>query len=426
MKRIKIVSLFVLILLLAAFFVTFSINSYALSDEVYEVYEKYDISLFYMGYFEENITLYALGEPSWIGLINGKTWEPSNITFETCYDGKVVVVFNDPQHQFTGRSFFLLKDDMQKYVYSNDIFDNNSKYRLELRDTGGYLCVEGKYQNYAFDVQGCTTWQDLINSLEYTEKYMINVIDGIVFIDGYAIDDPLGEYVNVDSVIDINNYYTLGGQHGHYWEDTGVSQEGTCSDQLILYQKCIYCDATREYEADWWTYEHNWIIDDDVPADCEFPGYISGSCEWCGETYYEEREPLGHNMTEPDCYNSGICKRSGCNATIKALGHDLNEIGWCSRCGYDHLLKSEDSEDKFNFEEWWSGIEQWFTDAGKDVNNFFVKISNGIKATAIVCGIFVFLVGVYYVLSFINNVNTFKDRWKEKRNNRQNKGNKRK
>lgn len=97
---------------------------------------------------------------------------------------------------------------------------------------------------------------------------------------------------------------TEGEALGHTWTDATCTVSKTCS----------VCGET-EGEA----LGHTWL-----EATCT----VSKTCSVCGET---EGEALGHIWTEGTCTIPQMCKR--CKRKGEALGHDLNGVDVCNRCG---------------------------------------------------------------------------------------------
>lgn len=97
---------------------------------------------------------------------------------------------------------------------------------------------------------------------------------------------------------------TEGEALGHTWT------EATCKNP----KTCSVCGETEGKALG-----HTWM-----EATCT----VSKICSVCGET---DGEALGHSWTEATCTTPQMCKR--CKTKGKALGHDLNVVGVCNRCG---------------------------------------------------------------------------------------------
>ena len=278
---------------------------------------------------------------------------------------------------------------------------------------------------YYFDeILNNTTFYKLVKAYE---EMNINVFSLHGYYSNYYLYYNGYPFILNDDHVKGSNYITS----GIYTTDTDfvcthdyliikTIENASCISTGSHILECGRCGNQKEEVIPIDTNAHQYYVSSSLPATCTQNGAYILCCSLCNSKKTDIINKLDHKFEGATCTSPSKCIY--CGEEGESLGHNKNIIGYCKRC--DTFPK--DDEPTFDFGEWWSGIEEWSSDAGQDIDNFFIKITNSIKATAIVCCIFAVLVFVYYSLSFVNNVNAFKDRWKQKRNNRQNKGNKRK
>ena len=396
MKKLKLVSLFLLILVIAA---VFTINVFAEDEETMNIILRFDISL------QECITF-----PGWYS-DDGLLWQ----------DVISEYIFNFEQNLIQEFMFYAINDYIHvghNYNPENDEF--NQEFILLNSDGSPVEAVDsvicgGTYTLEQINVETCVhefidlelegfcyigecVWCGYVNSLQHDLILQESAQPDCIH-DGYEVYVCENIGCGFEETIILN-------KRGHtiVTSDVGyIDKQPTCTEYgTRVFEWCKFCDTKTKISIEPKTSHVLGPLIEQKESTCSSEGYKLFNCVICGNE---------------------VTKK------IAVLEHSYDAFRTCTVCGYNDILKknmNQSDEDQFDFGEWWSGVEQWFTDVGKDIDDYFTKISNGIKATAIVCGIFVVLVFVYYVLSFVNNVNTFKDRWKEHRDNRQNKGNKRK
>ena len=127
----------------------------------------------------------------------------------------------------------------------------------------------------------------------------------------------------------------------HCKADTIEAKEATCTE--TGWKEVGYCEACGEH----YSYEndenklaalgHDFVVSDSKEATCTEVGYITKTCNNCGETTTEEIEPLGHDFekdytvdVKATCTTDGKQSKhcSRCDAKedeqkIAALGHDF-------------------------------------------------------------------------------------------------------
>ena len=392
-----------LILVIAA---VFTINVFATNEETMSITLRYDTSL------QERITFpgwYSSDDMYWSDVLAEYIFyfDQNNLQEFMFFsmDDYIYVGHNyHPVNDEYNQEFILLNSD-GTIVLMNDIVQHGKTYILyQINvDTCVHEFNDLDLEGFCY-IQECI-WCGYVYSCQH-DLILQESAEPDCITDGYEVYECANMGCGFSETIILN-------KRGHTLKTSDVGylyKQATCTEYgRIAHEWCIICDYVTKFSVEpKRPHVFGLVIEQKEPT-CSSEGYKIAKCAVCG---------------------IDITKK------IEVLEHSYDNFKTCTVCGYNDYLKkniNQSDEDLFNFEEWFSGVEQWFSgveewfsDVGNDVNNVFVKITNGIKATAIVCGVFAVVVIVYYGLSFINNVNTFKDRWKEHRNNRKNKGNKRK
>ena len=396
MKKLKLFS-FALVFLIIA--VVFTINVFATYEETMYITLRYETSL------QERITF-----PGWNSSVdmlwsdvlaeyNQYITENRFQEFMFCSNDDYIYVGHnyDAENMEFDQEFILLNSDGTLVVTADSVLNGETYILHQINvETCAHEFYDLDLEGFCY-IQECV-WCGYIYSCRH-DLILQESAEPDCITDGYEVYECANWGCGFSETIILN-------KRGHtiVTSDVGyVDKQATCTEYgTRVYEWCKFCDYVNKSSTEPKNpHVFGPVIEQKEPT-CSSEGYKIAKCAVCG---------------------TDIIKK------IEVLEHSYDDFRTCTVCGYNDILKknmNQSDEDQFNFEEWFSGVEQWFSDVGNDVNSVFVKISNGIKATAIVCGVFAVVVGAYYVLSFINNVNTFKDRWKEHRNNRKNKGNKRK
>ena len=428
-----------------------SLNVFATDDEfIYgkESYAEYNITLEYPGYFTDNITLYVFnnGAPDWNSEIVMGTQE---VEYSISDRGYIEFVFYNPEHCFAGKKFVLYLEDV--LVNKFDIIQDNFNYYVELIDSGNSFSIKSNYVTYYYDMPFAElSWTEYIFELGYPENELFFVYNDYVFFNGYALKTIEGQFVLASDTVNMIQYYQSTNYHGHDWVNTRtVIQAPNCLRPAIMLQECSVCKKTREYiDYSFVGTDHSYSEYTGISPTCLEFGYREAQCDLCGQKYYEVFEPLGHRFRSATCTEPGKCIRSGCEATVEALGHDLNVLGKCQRGGCDYNKVAgwwkgniaETTNDvveqaKKDVEDAIEIVNDTLSNIGDGAKNFWeniVQSGNNIKEffsslfsiSAFITIVLLLIIGLNYGLGFYNSINTFKDIRRRKKRRKKNKNKK--
>jgi len=89
--------------------------------------------------------------------------------------------------------------------------------------------------------------------------------------------------------------------------------------------ECEHCQKTADFSEIQANDDHNWIVDEEVPATCTESGYTHYHCSECGDTLTDTIPMLGHTITmrvkegeAPSCAGSGTAELfcAACNTIV--------------------------------------------------------------------------------------------------------------
>lgn len=361
------------ILLILIFVVSLSMININATD--YEVDSaSYEATLVYPGYFEETVTvlLSNADAPNWSNILFCGVVETPDISFSVLSTGYISVTFTDDNHLFAGKTFLLKHESVYRTEY--DMIIDSDVYYLELADTSNCFTILTSYVNYSYEYPGENiTWEEYVTNLSYSDKEHIYIYNDFVFFNDYALKKN-DAFVTSTDYVELSYYNQSENYHGHDWVDTrNVIQNPTCQKPLIIEQKCIVCGNYRtRIDSSYLETGHRYIELESIPATCYESGYYVYQCEYCLKIINETSGPKDHHFSSPHCDKDGQCTYCGLVGS-KALGHDLNWKGECSRCSY--------KEDVLG--GWWNNnVLPGFNNVGKNVGNFFNSLGLGIKDTS--------------------------------------------
>ena len=272
-----------------------------------------------------------------------------------------------------------------------------------------------------------------------------------------------GGHVDTSLFIHTDIIYTLGAVCSHEWRIERNIELPTCIKTGSAEVNCILCNTIKIIDVPIDTeYGHLWQSISYAGPTCVKSGIEILTCQYCSKTSQEVLKPLGHKYTSPTCTEDGQCIRCGVIVEI-ALGHNLKHGSWgkCLRNGCDYRLI--DVQGALNsagtyFNNWWKGdveeptnnvieqVKQDVEDAIEIVNDTLSNIGDGAKnlvenivqsgnnikqffsrlfsVSAFITIVLFLIIGLNYVLSFYNSINTFKDIRRRKKRRKKNKNKK--
>ena len=349
----------------------FSLSLININATDYEFYNaSYEATLVYPGYFEETVTvlLSKNDEPNWSNIVGEGVIETPDICFSYSSTGYISVTFTDDNHLFADKTFLL---KYEEYRTKYDLIIDSDIYYLELADTSNCFTILTPYVNYSYEYPGENiTWEEYVTNLSYPDKEHIYIYNDFVFFNDYALKKN-DVFVTSTDYVELSDYNQSTNYHGHNWVDTrNVIQHPTCKRPLIIEQECLVCGNYRTRIDYSYLETSHWYIElESIPATCYESGYYVYQCEYCLTIINETFGPIDHYFSSPHCDKDGQCIYCGLVGS-KALGHDLNWKGQCSRCSY--------KEDVLG--GWWNNsVAPGIKKVGASISNFFGGVVEGGK-----------------------------------------------
>ena len=376
--------------------------------------------------------------------LNGATWK-DYIKKAELYEGNGFSIVND----LVILNDRILYDRNGKAVRSNDriIVAAGNIYTTE--EVFRYDGTGFKFHALLYDI----TFAEYVNNVKnsvFTLRYGGYSTYGYVF---YA-SCPLivNDRMIVHNDIISNVYYGLQYDYEciHDYLMIEYCPANCTSDGCYIY-KCDMCGDEKEEYIPLDPNTHVCIVlVSDFSSTCTRTGEAVYECSSCGEEFFEYSPLIPHNYVGGSCFQKSTCEMCGgkglydfdnhlnkvlatcedegyckdCNAIFPATGHDNDFWGKCKICGVE--FQNQNNGNDFDIKQFFSDLKTDYDDSMKGIGNFLNKFFNVMKVTSIAAMMIGVLIFVYYGLSFVNNVNTFKDRYKQRRSTRIKKGNKRK